>query len=137
VKNDLQEAKTRPLQTAYEMFIGNKWTIPMGVAEAICGSWEDIESHAGVAGGPLSSIVMPDGVTYSGGVNYPLFYNLKQPTRTWDYGRLGAERSIIDDAMYVIAENVSLNPFTPSGYSVMFVIMISMFSFSILSSFGR
>jgi hypothetical protein len=137
VRNDLVDAKTRPLQTAYEMFVGNNWTIPMGIAEAICGSWEDIETHNGVAAGPLSTIKMPDGVTYSGGVNYPLFYNLKQPTRTWDYGRLGAERSILDDVMYVIAEGVSLNPFTPSGYSVMFVITTSMFFFSVLFEFRK
>jgi hypothetical protein len=66
---------------------------------------------------------------YSPDERYSLFYNLKQPTRTWDYGRLGSDRSVLDDVMFVISEGVTLNPFTNSGYSLLFVTTLAMFFF--------
>jgi len=136
VKNDLVESRFRPMLTAYEMFVGNNWTVPVSLAASICGEWEDIESHVGIAQGPFSTVQF-DGVTYAPNADYPMFYNLKQPTRTWNYGMLGADRSKIEDIMYVIAEGITMNPFTHSGYSVMFIMMITLFSFSILVEFRK
>jgi len=134
VLNDLIHTHTRPLHTAYEMFVGSNITVPLHTVEALCGQWEDQEMKD-FAQGPLSTIKMPDGTVYSPDERYSLFYNLKQPTRTWDYGRLGSERSVLDDVMFVISEGVTLNPFTSSGYSLLFVTTLAMFFFSIFSEF--
>lgn len=135
VLNDLIHTHTRPLHTAYEMFIGSNITVPLHTVEALCGEWEDQEMKKGIADGPLSTIKMPDGTEYSSDERYSLFYNLKQPTRTWDYGRLGSDRSVLDDVMFVISEGTTLNPFTNSGYSLLFVTTLAMFFFSIFSEF--
>lgn len=132
VLNDLIHTHTRPLHTAYEMFVGSNITVPLHTVEALCGQWEDQEMKD-FASGPLSTIKMPDGTVYSPDERYSLFYNLKQPTRTWDYGRLGSDRSVLDDVMFVISEGVTLNPFTSSGYSLLFVTTLAMFFFSIFS----
>merc|ERR1719326_186429 len=79
----------------------------------------------------LDHLTMPDGSVYSADDSYSLFYNIKQPTRSWDYGRLGSDRSVLDDVMFVISEGTTLNPFTPSGYSLLFVMTLSMLFFSI------
>jgi hypothetical protein len=134
VENDLIHTHTRPLHTAYEMFVGSNITVPLHTVEALCGQWEDQEMKD-FSQGPLRTIKMPDGTVFSPDDRYSLFYNLKQPTRTWDYGRLGSERSVLDDVMFVISEGVSLNPFTPSGYSLLFVTVLAMFFFSIFSEF--
>merc|ERR1711871_601977 len=78
VQNDLIQSKTRPLYTAYEMFIGTNITIPLGTVETLCGSWEDQEmkDHAR---GALSTMNMPDGTVYGADESYSFFYNLKQP----------------------------------------------------------
>merc|ERR1719326_1247344 len=83
----------------------------------------------------LDHLTMPDGSVYSADDSYSLFYNIKQPTRSWDYGRLGSDRSVLDDIMFVISEGVSLNPFTPSGYSLLFVLTLAMLLFSIFVEF--
>lgn len=131
VKNDLMDSKTRPLLTAYEMLVGSNITIPLHTVETLCGEWEDQEMQYDIASGPLRSIHMPDGTVLSPNEDYSLFYNSKQPTRTWDYGRLGTERSVLDDVMFVISEGVSANPFTPSGYSLLFILMVAMLYFSV------
>ncbi len=98
--------------------------------ETLCGECEDQEMQSDIAHGPLRTIEMPDGSVYEPDDSYSLFYNIKRPARTWDYGRLGSERSVLDDIIFVISEGVSLNPFTPSGYSLLFM-MVAMLFFSI------
>merc|ERR1719326_2836019 len=85
----------------------------------------------------LDHLTMPDGSVYSADDSYSFFYNLKQPTRSWDYGRLGSERSVIDDVMFVLSEGVSLNPATPSGYSLLFILMLAIFFFAIFVEFRQ
>merc|ERR1719326_2440454 len=85
----------------------------------------------------LDHLTMPDGSVYSADDSYSLFYNIKQPTRSWDYGRLGSERSVLDDIMFVISEGISLNPFTPSGYSLLFILTVAMLVFSIFVEFRK
>jgi hypothetical protein len=135
VNNDLIESKTRPLMTAYEMIVGSNITVPLKTVEALCGTWEDQEMQDDIAHGPLRTIKMPDGSVIGPDDTYSLFYNIKQPTRSWDYGRLGSDRSVLDDIMFVISEGVSLNPFTPSGYSLLFVLTLAMLLFSIFVEF--
>jgi len=130
VQNNLIHAHSYPLFTAYEMFVGSNITVPLHTVEALCGSWEDQEMKT-FSQGPLKTMSMPDGTLYSSDERYSLFYNLKQPTRTWDYSRLGEERSVLDDVMFVISEGTTLNPFTPSGYSLLFVMTMSMLFFSV------
>jgi hypothetical protein len=131
VQNNLIHMHSYPLFTAYEMFVGSNITIPLHTVEALCGSWEDQEMQDGISQGPLRTMNMPDGTVFSPDERYSLFYNLKQPTRTWDYSRLGTDRSVLDDVMFVISEGTTLNPFTPSGYSLLFVLTLSMLFFSI------
>jgi hypothetical protein len=102
VNNDLIASKTRPLMTAYEMIVGSNITVPLKTVEALCGQWEDQEMQDDIAHGPLRTIRMPDGSVFGPDENYSLFYNIKQPTRSWDYGRLGSDRSVLDDIMFVI-----------------------------------
>lgn len=130
VENDLILTKTRPLLTAFEMFIGTNITMPLGTVESLCGKWEDQEMKEW-AQGPLSTMNMPDGSVYGADESYSFFYNLKQPTRSWDYGRLGSERSVLDDVMFVLSEGVTFNPATPSGYSLLFILVLAIFFFSI------
>lgn len=137
VKNDLIESKNRPLQTAYEMIVGSNITVPLHTVEDLCGQWEDQEMQDDIAFGPLRTIKMPDGTVYGPNADYSLFYNIKQPTRSWDYGRYTSERSVLDDVLFVISEGVSLNPFTPSGYSVLFIMMLAMLFFSIFVEFRK
>jgi len=136
VQNQLIETKTRPLLTAFEMFVGTNITIPLGTVTQLCGQWEDQEMKGAVSG-PLSVMTQPDGSVYSSDDSYSLFYNIKQPTRSWDYGRLGSERSVIDDVMFVISEGVTFNPCTPSGYSLLFMLTLSVFFFSIIVEYRR
>lgn len=128
--NNLIHVHSYPLFTAYEMFVGSNITIPLHTAEAVCGSWEDQEMKD-FSQGPLKTMNMPDGTEFRPDERYSLFYNLKTPTRTWDYSRLGADRSVLDDVMFVISEGTTLNPLTPSGYSLLFVMTLSMLLFSI------
>merc|ERR1719183_2140372 len=137
VQNDLIDSKVRPLLTSYEMIVGSNITVPLHTVETLCGQWEDQEMQDDIALGPLRTISMPDGSVYSPNADYSLFYNLKQPTRSWDYGKLGSERSTLDNIMYVISEGVSLNPFTPSGYSLLFILMLAMFLFSMFVEFRK
>ncbi len=62
---------------------------------------------------------------YGPNADYSMFYNLKQPTRTWDYGKLSVfDRSVLDDSLYIIHEGVSFNPFNAGGYSMLFILMV-------------
>mmetsp|Transcript_133416 Transcript_133416/g.231812 ORF Transcript_133416/g.231812 Transcript_133416/m.231812 type:complete len:694 (+) Transcript_133416:123-2204(+) len=131
VNNNMVKSNTRPLFTAYEMFVGSNITIPLHTVEALCGEWEDHEMKD-FAQGPLSMMKMPDGTVYGADDSYSLFYNVKQPTRTWNYAALGEERSVMDAAMFVISEGITLNPFTPSGYSLLFILTLALFYFTIL-----
>merc|ERR1719223_2590592 len=137
VQNDLIDSKVRPLLTSYEMIVGSNITVPLHTVEQLCGQWEDQEMQDDIAHGPLRTIKMPDGGVYSPDESYSLFYNIKQPSRTWDYGRLGSERSVLDDIMFVISEGVSVNPFTPSGYSLLFIMTVAMLFFSIFVSLRK
>lgn len=130
VQNNLIHVHSYPLFTAAEMFVGSNITIPLHTVESLCGSWEDQEMKD-FSQGPLRTLNMPDGTVFSPDERYSVFYNLKQPTRTWDYSRLGSERSVLDDVMFVISEGITLNPFTPSGYSLLFVMTLSMLFFSV------
>jgi hypothetical protein len=130
VQNNLIHTHSYPLFTAYEMFVGSNITIPLHTVEALCGSWEDQEMKS-FSHGPLKTMSMPDGTVFAPDDRYSMFYNLKQPTRTWDYSRLGEDRSVLDDVMFVISEGTTLNPFTPSGYSLLFVMTLSMLFFSV------
>lgn len=136
VSNDLIQVHERPLLTAYEMFVGSNITIPLHTTEALCGQWEDHEMKD-FAKGPLSTMKMPDGSVYAADDSYSFFYNVKQPTRTWDYARLGDERSVLDDVMFVISEGVTLNPFTPSGYSLLFILTLSVFYLTLIVEFRQ
>jgi hypothetical protein len=131
IKNDMIKSNIRPMQTAYEMIVGSNITVPLGTATALCGEWEDQEMQDDIALGPLRTMNMPDGTVFAPNADYSLFYNLKQPTRSWDYGKLGSDRSVMDDLMYVISEGVSINPFTPSGYSLLFILTLMIFLFSV------
>merc|ERR1719197_396206 len=104
VQNNLVKTNSRPLLTAYEMIVGSNITVPLHTVETLCGQWEDQEMQDDIALGPLRTINMPDGTVYSPNADYSLFYNLKMPTRSWDYGKLGSTRSVMDDTMYVISE---------------------------------
>lgn len=136
VWNDLIQVHERPLLTAYEMFIGSNITIPLKTTEALCGEWEDHEMKD-FAMGPLSTMKMHDGTTYAADDSYSLFYNVKQPTRTWNYASLGDHRSVLDDVLFIISEGVTLNPFTPSGYSLLFVLTLSIFYLTLIVEFRR
>mmetsp|Transcript_57055 Transcript_57055/g.107479 ORF Transcript_57055/g.107479 Transcript_57055/m.107479 type:complete len:655 (-) Transcript_57055:102-2066(-) len=136
VQNDLIEVHSRPLLTAYEMFVGTNITIPLHTTEALCGEWEDHEMKD-FAMGPLSTMKMKDGSVFAPDDSYSFFYNVKQPTRTWDYARLGDERSVLDDVMFIISEGVTLNPFTPSGYSLLFILTLSVFYLNLIVEFRQ
>lgn len=135
VQNDLIGSKTRPIMTSYEMIVGSNITVPLKTVEELCGKWEDQEMQEDLAHGHLRTIKMPDGSEFGPDDSYSLFYNIKQPTRSWDYGRLGSDRSVLDKTLFVISEGVSLNPFTPSGYSLLFILTCAMLLFSIFVEF--
>lgn len=137
IQNNLVLSISGPILTAYEMFIGTNTTIPISLMESLCGRWEDLEmgeeNH-----GALSRITMPDGSVYGPDENYSLFYYLKMPTRTWDYSRLSVnDRSVLDNILYAIHEGVSVNPLTSSGYSMLFVLMMTIWLFSLTGELRR
>lgn len=131
VSNKLIWASTAPLLTAYEMFVGSNITVPLHTVEALCGEWEDHEMKD-FADGPLSFVKTADGSVFAPDDSYSLFYNVKQPTRTWNYAALDDYRSVLDDSMFVISEGLTLNPFTPSGYSLLFILTLTVFYLTML-----
>mmetsp|Transcript_92336 Transcript_92336/g.160389 ORF Transcript_92336/g.160389 Transcript_92336/m.160389 type:complete len:643 (+) Transcript_92336:138-2066(+) len=131
VYNNMIFTNTRPLLTAYEMFVGSNVTIPLHTTEALCGEWEDHEMKD-FAQGPLSYMKTSDGSVFSPDDSYSLFYNVKQPDRSWDYAALGTHRAVLDDALFVISEGLTLNPFTPNAYSSLFILTLCLLYMTLL-----
>lgn len=131
VTNGLVLTRLNPLLTSYEIFVGSNTSLPKGLWEPVCGSYQDL-GMANSTTGPLSKISMPDGGTYTPST-YDMIYHLKMPFRSFNYAKMGpGDRSVLDDTLYVIHEGLSFNPFGKgAGYSLLFMLMMGMWLFAI------
>lgn len=118
--NNREDADISILNVAYQMFITNNMTMPIGISQRICGEYEQIEAEEG----PGSVLKMPDGTTYGPSDDIPTFYSTKMPGGSWDYLRLGDNPSIIDESMYVAHHNPLWE--VQSGFNLLFFLMLSM-----------
>lgn len=138
VTNGLVLTRKNPILTSYEIFVGSNQTLPKGLAESVCGAYQDLEMTSSTAG-PLNQINMPDGATYKPGSDYDLFYHLKMPFRSFNYAKMGpGDRSVLDDTLYVIHEGLSVNPGGKgAGYSMLFILMMAMWLFALFVEYRQ
>jgi len=118
--NNNRHVNLNYINIAFEMFLTNNMTMPIALSQKICGEYEQIESEDG----PNSVLMMPDGTRYSADDDTPLFYGVKMPGSSWDFWRLGPDRSIMDEALYV-AHN-STPWMVQDGMALVFVLMMTM-----------
>lgn len=132
VRNNMILSLRNPLLTAYEMFVGSNQTLTTGLVEAICGQYDDQSMAAGM-NGPLNHISMPDGSVYRPNDEQAMFYHMKSPFRTFNYGKLGIDdRSVLDNTLYVIHEGLTVNPLgNGAGYSCLFILMMAIWLFAV------
>jgi hypothetical protein len=125
------EDRLNVIETALESFFSSNGTLPD--SEALCGAYAMHELRTG----KHSHMTMPDGSIYGPTSDAFMYYARKLPSNTWEPERQGVERSVIDDALYVIHEGVSLNLWSPhlAGYSPVFLLMIALWIMTLLVEF--
>jgi len=122
------ESKLNIVETALEGVISSNSTLLD--SEALCGKYGQ---HT-VMNGHGGELTMPDGTAYLSTDDAPIFYTKKLPSNTWLPPRQGPDRSVLDDALYVIHEGISINYFdsNKSGYSLAYLLTMFVWLFTLM-----
>jgi len=126
----LLNARWNVLDHAIESFVGTNSTLPRGLADSVCGAYDQ---HA-ITGGTMDSVVMPDGTIFTHNAHHPLWSAVKLPADSWDPHATGAGRSLLDEARFVIEEGWT-GFFGSVGYNPLFIVIVTSWYLTMIVEF--